>query len=173
MTIAQEFTKLKSAKTGVRKSIQRQRTGLTLSTLFPDYHEYIHSISSSPEVDETGLADYVEDRCYSLELKVNKIRAYAFRNYSCLQEIYLNNSNVVELENVNAFYGISPKILVPSNLVSQYKTAPNWSKISDRIEAYTSRTAQDMFILQHINRVQTLGWLQNKTILDLTREFRF
>lgn len=172
MSISTELDKSKKAKTAIRKSIQRKGTGLTLAELFTEYHKYIKNMSDTRVVDVTGLKDYAENRCYSLEIKVNRIRPYAFRNYTCLQQLYLNTDSVVVLEDINAFYGTDTEILVPNNLVNAYKIANNWKNLSDRIKAYTSRTEENMFILQHINHVQTTHWLQTKKLAELEKDFR-
>ena len=156
MSISAELNKLKLTKTSIRKVLQRKGTGLTLEEIYPNYHEYISIMSDTKNPDESNLIDYVEDRLSFLELHVDKIRPFAFRQYTCLQGLYLNNSKIVTLENVNAFYGIEPIIFVPNNLVSQYKSANNWSLISSRIQAYSQQTIQEMYLLQHIQRVHIL-----------------
>lgn len=172
MTISSELDLLKKAKTAVRKSIQRKGTGLTLAEIFPNYHTYIHNMTDVKSPDETGLIDYAEDRCYFLELNVSKIRPYAFRQYTCLKQLYLSSSETVVLENLNAFYGIEPEILVPSSLVDSYKSANNWNKISDRIKAFESAVIDEMYLIQHIDKVQTLGWITSKKISEIQKDFR-
>lgn len=170
--ISTELENLGKAKTLIRKSLQRKGTGLTSETVYPTYYTYIQSMTDTKSPDESGFKDYAEDRCYSLEIKASKIRPFAFRGYTCIQELYLNSSTVVTLENLNAFYGHVPTILVPSNLVSQYKTATNWNKIADKIKAYTSRTIDNMYLNQHIDAVQTLNWMGEKKVGDFSKDFR-
>lgn len=170
--ISTELENLGKAKTLIRKSLQRKGTGLTLSEIFPEYYTYITSMTDTKSPDESGLIDYAEDRCYSLEINVSKIRPFAFRGYTCLQELYLNSSSVVTLENLNAFYGHVPIILVPSNLVNQYKSATNWSQIADKIHAYEGRTIDNMYLNQHIEDVQTLTWMGEKKVADFSKDFR-
>lgn len=172
MTISSELDKLKLTKTSIRKVLQRKGTGLTLSEIYPNYYTYIRNMSDTKSPDENSLIDYVEDRVSFLELTVNKIRPFAFRQYTCLQGLYLNNSQVVTLENLNAFSGITPTIYVPSNLVNSYKAANNWSSISNRIKAYTAQVKDEMYLIQHINHVQTISWLSGKTIGELNKDFR-
>lgn len=172
MTITTELDKLTTSKTLVRKAIQRKRTGLTLAEIYAEYHKYIANMSSVGSSDSTGLLDYAEDRCYSLELNVSRIRPYAFKEYTCLQQLYLNTTEVVELANVNAFYGISPTIFVPSNLLNAYKQADNWKELSDRIQPFTSLHKDNMYLLQHIDRAYTVGWLDSLTLHEIENEFR-
>lgn len=172
MTIGSELEKLQKAKTAIRKIIQRKGSDLTLIDPFTDYYSFIREMSDEKTPNEDGLIDYVEDRCYFLEIEVDKIRPYAFRGYTCLKQLYLKNSQICTLENLNAFYGISPTILVPANLVDSYKVAPNWSAISDRIEAFTQAHLDEMYLIQHIDYIQTNNWLQSKTISEILKNFR-
>ena len=170
--IGTELEKLGNAKTLIRKSIQRKGTGLTTEEIFPAYYTYIEAMTDIKSPDEDGLKDYAEDRCYSLEIHVKKIRPYAFRGYTCLQELYLNSSSVVILENINAFYNHVPTILVPSNLMSQYLVAENWNKIADKIKPYNSRTVDEMYLNQHIDCVQPLSWMNTKKVGEFAKDFR-
>lgn len=172
MSISAELEKLQKSKTTIRKAIQRKKTGLTIAELYTNYHEYIKNMSAKAPVQEDGILDYAEDRCYSLELNVSKIRPYAFKNYHCLQQLYLPSEEIVILEDVNAFYGITPEILVPENLVLSYRSATNWSEISDRIKAYDGRVEDNMYIIQHIDRAYTVSWLETKTLANIEHEFR-
>ena len=172
MTIASEFSKLKASKTLIRKVLQRKGTGLALSENYPNYYTYVRDMTDIKNPDEIGFIDYAEDRCYSLSLNVTKIRPFAFRQYTCLQQLYLSNSEVVVLENINAFYGIKPTVFVPESLVDSYKTATNWSKISDRIKPYSSLVSDNLYLMQHLDRVQQISWIQQKTVGELQKEFR-
>jgi len=173
MTIKAELDKLKAAKTDIRKSIQRKGTGLTLEDILSAYSPFIRDMNDEYTPDETNLINYVEDRVYFLQTSVKKIRPYAFREFTCLQQLYLSSDTVVTLSNLNAFYGVIPEILVPSSLVSAYKSAPVWRQISDRIKAFSEVSNNEMFPLQHIHQVQTLSWLQEHTLGQLLNEFRF
>lgn len=172
MTILAELNKLKSAKTKIRKSIQRKGTGLTLSDLYGVYHKFIKNMSDERNPDETDLLNYAEDRCYYLELDVDHIRPYAFREYTCLQYLYLKPTKKVTLSNINAFYGTNTKILVPSNLLNTYKSDTVWSKLSDRIQAYSVKTQDNMYLLQHIDKAYSVGWLGSKKVKEIINEFR-
>ena len=172
MTIASEFNKLKASKTLIRKALQRKGTGLTLSETYPNYYTYVRDMTDIKSPDETGFIDYAEDRCYSLHLDIVKIRPFAFRQYTSLQQLYLSHSEVVVLENLNAFYGISPTILVPQELVESYKNATNWINISDRIKPYSSLISDNIYLIQHVNRVQQISWIEQKTIGELQKDFR-
>lgn len=166
-----ELNKLKASKSSIRKVLERKNTGMNMSVTYPKYYTYIKGMNDTKTVDESGIKDYVEDRVYSLTLTVKKIRPYAFRNYTCLRQLYLNSSEIVTLENINAFYGCDTQIVVPSNLLAQYKANSEWSKIKDRIVAYSSLTADEMYLLQHIE-VQTVSWLQSKKVSEINKDFR-
>lgn len=173
MSIVSELEKLTKAKTLIRKAIQRKGTGLTLSETFNNYDDYIYNMSDIRNPDLTGLKDYVEDRLSFLEINVNKIRPYAFRRYTCLQGLYLNTTQVVTLENINAFYGIEPIIFVPESLLNEYKSSSNWSLIANRIQIYVPQVVQEMFLLEGIDKVKKVGWWQTKKISEIQKEFRF
>ena len=83
-----------------------------------DYYKYIKNMSDTRNPNADGLKDYAEDRCFYLALDVKAIRPYAFREYTCLQALYLKNSSVVQIFK-NSFYGVNPIIYVPSNLLAQ------------------------------------------------------
>ena len=179
MSIQAELDKLQNAKTHIRKAIQRKNTGLTIEELYTNYHEYIYVIGDRPKLNEAGILDYVEDRVYFLELPedIESIRPYAFRQFSCLQTLYLSNSEkIVHLENTNAFNGLNriPKILVPENLLNDYLSDEMWSKLSENIEAYdeSKRSTQEMYTIQHIDYVQSPAWLETKKLSELTLDFR-
>lgn len=172
MSIKSEFDKLSNAKTKIRKVLQRKKTDLSLQTNFTDYYNYIRSMSDTRNPDESNILDYIEDRLSYLEIRVDKIRPYAFRSYTCLKGLYLNNSQKVTLENKNAFYGIHPIIYVPSALLSQYQSDPIWSSSGLQIQVYSAQVAEQMYLLQHIDYVQTLAWLSEKTVGEIIKDFR-
>jgi hypothetical protein len=173
MTIKSEFDKLAKAKSEIRKSIQRKGTGLTLDEIFMIYPQYINGMSDQYTPDESNLINYIEDRVYFLETSAKVIRPFAFKEFTCLQQLYLSSTTVVDIKSLNAFSGTIPEILVPEPLLTEYQHHPIWSTISNRIKPYTEGSDNEMFLLQHINQVQTLGWLQNHTLGQLSNEFRF
>ena len=67
---------------------------------------------------------------------------YAFQRCTSLSSLYLLSTSIVSLANSNAFdntplsAGGTGSIYVPSSLVTTYKTATNWSYISNRITSY-------------------------------------
>ena len=85
------------SKTAIRKSIQQKGTGLTLAEVYAEYYTYIKNMSDIRNPNEDGLKDYAEDRCFYLALDVKAIRPYAFREYTCLQALYLKNSAKVKI----------------------------------------------------------------------------
>ena len=179
MTIQVELDKLQNAKTHIRKAIQRKNTGLTIEELYTNYYKYIQLIGDRPQISEAGILDYVESRVYFLKLSedITSIRPYAFKQVTCLQVLYLSNpETVVRLDSLNAFDGLNkiPKILVPENLLEEYKTAKNWSEISDNIEVYdpSKESTEEMYILQHIDYAQTPTWVESKKLSELTLDFR-
>jgi hypothetical protein len=166
--ISTELEKLTKSKTAIRKSIQRKRTGLTLAEIYAEYNNYIKNMSDVRNPDECGLKDYAEDRCFYLELNVESIRPYAFREYTCLQALYLTHSEVVKISK-DSFYSVEPIIYVPSNLLAEYQNTPIWSDMD--IRAYESLTQDEMYLLQHIE-VQPISWVEGKTIKEINNEFR-
>lgn len=66
-----------------------------------------------------------------------KISGYAFEYCSNLTSIYLNNSSVCSLSDINAFYSTqitstTGSIYVPASLLTEYQSAPKWSYFSTR-----------------------------------------
>lgn len=166
--ISTELEKLTKSKTAIRKSIQRKGTGLTLAEIYAEYHNYIKNMSDVRNPDESGLKDYAEDRCFYLELNVESIRPYAFREYTCLQALYLTHSEVVKISK-NSFYSVNPIIYVPSNLLAEYQASSMWN--GRDIRAYESLTQDEMYLLQHID-VQPISWLEGKKLKEIENEFR-
>lgn len=162
--INNSLNKLKKAKTKIRKTLQRKNTEVTLDTYFIDYYECICNMSNDKNPDVTNLRNYVEDRLSYIEINVNKIRPFAFRYFTCLKGIYLNNSNIVQLDDINAFYEIKPIIFVPENLYEQYIIDPNWIKIKDRIKIYNPQEVKEFYLLEYIDYIHTIDWIQEKTI---------
>ena len=88
--------------------------------------------------------------CTSLQsvvfLKCTLIDRSAFDNCTSLQSIYLLASSICTLSATTAFYntpisnstylGYFGSIYVPASLVSNYKTATNWTQFSNRITSY-------------------------------------
>ena len=135
--LQQEFTKLSLAKKGIRKAIQRKRTGLTLEERFETYPPYIAGMhSESSTIDDSGLVKYCEDAYndYTVPEEVTTLRDYAFYDYTNLQRLNLKGTSVVELQGTKAFDRTTLKyITVPAGLLNQYKTANNWSQFADKI----------------------------------------
>lgn len=63
----------------------------------------------------------------------------AFRNCSNLAQVYLNSVTSVTTISGNTFIRCPnlTSVYVPASLVDAFKTAPNWSSISNKIVAYT------------------------------------
>lgn len=92
----------------------------------------------------TNIENYAFAYCSTLSQvsfpKCTKIDEYAFANCSALTSLYLNRvTTVTTLVNSDAFdytplsAGGNGTIYVPSSLVTAFKTAENWSYVSDRI----------------------------------------
>lgn len=170
--LATEFNKLKKAKTINRKAIQRKGTGLTLSTVFPQYYTYIQGMTDTKSPDETDLINYVEDRINKLTIDVERIRPYAFRNVTCLQYLVLTHSTMTILENPNALTGTTFYIIVPSGLLSTYQNNTMWKKFKNRIRTSISNGSEDTYIVQHIDKVQKLSWVGQKKVGDFEKDLR-
>ena len=169
MSIQNELNKLSKAKTLIRKVLEQKGTDISLSTNFTDYYMYIRDIGITNLND---LKNYLEDRLSYLEITVDKIRPYAFRYFTCLKGLYLNNSKIVSLDNINAFYEINPIIYVPSSLYNDYLTAPNWNLISDRIQIYSPQEIHETLLLEYQDYVQMVEWLSEITIEELISDYR-
>ena len=96
---------------------------------------------SLPNITSVGM--YAFSGCINLGMvslpKCENISNFAFRNCTILSEIHIGTSNCV-LGNSKAFQdtGITAntgKIYVPSDYVSWYRTAQNWSTFANIIEA--------------------------------------
>jgi len=96
----------------------------------------------------TTIGSNAFQNCYSLTTvdfpAVTSIGSYAFQNCNALESIYFRASTVAALKanvftstpmSVSTYLGHFGSIYVPASLVSDYKTANNWSAYADRITA--------------------------------------
>ena len=102
------------------------------------------STASFPNVTSIGGSAFLG--CTSLTTasfpNVTNIEIYAFRGCSKLSSLYLTGSSVASLGGTNAFtdtpmslstyLGYYGSIYVPTSLLTNYKTATNWSAYSSR-----------------------------------------
>ena len=170
-----EFNKIKTAKTEIRKSIQRKNVGLLTSENFNVYDDYIAQMKAGDKnVDNTGLLEYCEDYYTYITISTDKIRDYAFYGWTNLHCLIIPAETVVPLGD-HALEGTSiVSIIVPSNLVNQYKVAKNWKTYRNCINnipkdpySYTSTN-----LVQHEHHVRTLSYLEGLTIEELTTDYR-
>lgn len=92
------------------------------------------------KITNNNYATSFFNSCTNLEiadLDVTAIKATMFNSNNKLQTVILRNTNVVTLDNISAFQntpvrgynGLTATIYVPSDLISSYQTASNWSTI--------------------------------------------
>ena len=100
---------------------------------------YCISLQSVNFPNVTSIGDSAFRNCSSLRSadfpKVTSIGHYSFGNCTSLTSVVLRSNTVCTLQNKNTFDNCPAIIYVPSNLVSSYKTATNWSNYADRIVA--------------------------------------
>lgn len=170
-----EFNKLKTAKSEIRKAIQRKNVGLQTSEYFNVYPSYIEAMKDGDKnVDNTGLLEYCEDYYTYFTVNVDKIRDYAFYGWTNLHCLIIPSETLVPLGN-HALEGTSiTSIIVPSNLSDKYKVATNWKQYRDCINnipkdpySYTSTN-----LVQHEEHVRTVTWLEGLTIEQLITDYR-
>lgn len=174
MTLLQEFTKLKNAKTKIRKSIERRNTGLTYQEIYSTYPPYIQSINHQRrEVNNEGLLQYCDDYTTTFAVKTSVIRDYAFYDYTNLHNLVIDYTDgVVELQGIHAFERTSlKKIYVPASLVSQYKSAPNWATFKDIITSGTPATYKETNLIEH-ELARTVEFVNSLTIEDIITDRR-
>lgn len=108
------------------------------------------SFISSPNV--TTIGSYAFGACFALTSislpNITTIDSYAFRSCSALTSIYILTSTVPSLGGSTVFYatpifsstytGSFGSIYVLSSMVSVFKAATNWSRISARITSYSN-----------------------------------
>ena len=95
---------------------------------------YNFTFSYLTYIGSTAFNEFLAD-----ELHIPKCEhlGYHFLGAGRCSTLYLNEvTKVTELES-DAFYQLPESIYVPASLVDAFKTAPNWSSISDKIVAYT------------------------------------
>lgn len=66
---------------------------------------------------------------------ISEIEVLAFSNTDLIELIITRREGIITLVNTNAIPSTIQKIKVPSNLVSQYKNATNWSNFASKIIA--------------------------------------
>lgn len=161
-----DFAKVARAKTLIRKAIQRRGTGLTVDNLFTEYPPYIDAIHIPVRtVDSTGLISYTEDYLTSFQVPANTdIRDYAFADWTNLQLVNIQGTEVAELKGTHAFDNTNLQyISVPANLVNAYKTAPNWSKFASKITGANYILNSDTMINQASTNSNANGCTFTKT----------
>lgn len=95
---------------------------------------YNFTFSYLTYIGSTAFNEFLAD-----ELHIPKCEhlGYHFLGAGHCSTLYLNEvTKVTELES-DAFYQLPNSIYVPASLVDAFKTAQNWSSISDKIVAYT------------------------------------
>lgn len=177
-----DFANVKRAKTQIRKAITRRLTGLTETEIFSEYPAFIESLHVPVRtVNATGLIDYCEDGDSNLTLNesITSIRDYAFADYTCLKNLVITSTELVELQGTHAFKNTligsgNGAIYVPANLVDTYKTAPNWSKFANLITTGTppEETETMLIELEESVRTRTLEWFMSHTLEEIEKDNR-
>lgn len=150
-TIAEQLTQLESDRQDLVSNLQTKGiTGLTGDETFTELVPEVLNIQTGG--GSSDLDKLIDGSITSVTSDVANIRQYAFRGCSNLQEVVLTNSNfgtisnssfggtaltklyiysttVATLANTAAFTGILFTVYVPSNLISSYQTATNWSTL--------------------------------------------
>lgn len=170
-----EFNKLKAAKSEIRKAIQRKNTGLLTTQLFTVYPDFIENmVEGDPSFDNEGLLEYCEDYYTNITINTNKIRDYAFYSWSNLHCLIIPSETLVPLGE-KALEGTSiVSIIVPQNLVEQYKTDLTWRQYKDLI----SSTSNDLNsyistnLTEQEEQVRTLSFIEGLTIQELNKDYR-
>lgn len=171
--ITDELNKLKLAKNLLRKAIQRKETGLTTSQIFSTYPTYIENMhSGTKSIDSTGLDIYAQDGNSTITITVDKLRDFAFANYSCLRSLVIDNEKVVQLDGTHTFQNTPIEkgtgfIYVPASLVTAYKNSTNWKKYANQIKSGSAPAPTFTNIIEH-EHVRNVSWVESKTIEDLT-----
>ena len=97
-----------------------------------------YSLSTASFPNVTSIGAYAFHCCSSLTTisfpNVTSIGANAFYSCRSLKSIYFLGSSIPTLANSNAFSNVHSecKIYVPSQLISQYQVASNWSYLTSR-----------------------------------------
>ena len=171
--IYNEFDKLSEAKSVIRRSIQRKETGLKTSGYFEEYPPHIQAIHTTEEVSTEGLIDYSEDWMTSYTVDCDRIRDYAFHNWTNLTYLTIENGfvpllgpHVLERTNIKA-------IFVPQEFLEQYKTAEYWKDYADIIQVGTAPTQKETILVEHLNNAgRTVDWINSLSIEQLTTDNR-
>lgn len=178
--LVDEYNKLKTSKTLIRKAIQRKLTGLTTEETFSEYPPYIDIIHAPVRtVNAEGMIDYSEDGTSVFTVTTDSIRDYAFADYTALKYLVITTSTLVELQGIHAFQNTliqsgSGRIYVPSNLLSQYKAAENWSHFANQIVSGTAPAEVTTNLIEHEEavRTRTVEWFNALTVEEIITDNR-
>lgn len=163
MTLHEEMTILQNTKIALKQALIAKGQSVLDSDSMQSYINKIKNIPSGPQetgvqyllkeivegtvekIDDTQLTilrSHCLQRCQNLTFakftKIRKICSQAFHSCTKFYTLILDTSNMVCLENVDAFQ-FTPmdvgmgKIYVKDSLVSTYKTDKEWSKVANVI----------------------------------------
>ena len=178
--LVDEYNKLKTSKTLIRKAIQRKLTGLPTTEIFSGYPPYIQAVHQPVRtVNSEGMIDYSEDGTSIFTVTTNSIRDFAFADYTALKYLVIQSDEFVELQGIHAFLNTlignnNGNIYVPANMVDTYKAAENWSHFADLITSGTVPDEVTTNLIEHEEavRTRTVEWFNALTVEEIITDNR-